>query len=353
MTAEPLGVGTAARSRIDWLDAAKGIGILLVVFGHALGGLIDSPMGAGLDRYRQVFFLIYTFHMPLFFLLSALLVAPRLEADRAGFTRTLFTRIAWPYFLWSAIQAGVIVGLGGLTNQQGGEWLPTVLQLPWKTVSQFWFLHALFLLHVTALILFRPLGPVAYLLFGLSLAALPHLVPLPEVLRLAAGQGVFYGLGVALGTAGVAQAFIERPRWAKLGLLVLAAVLAVVALHAAPRYLPELPLLTAKAAGIARLAWQPEVLPAAIAGTGAAIGLGSLATGPLGRLLAFLGQRSMAIFILHVMGVAGTRIILSSVFGIREPAVILPLSFAVGLVGPLVFYELARRAKLNRILGLG
>jgi fucose 4-O-acetylase-like acetyltransferase len=32
------------RGRIEWVDAAKGIGIFLVVFGHSLGGMIDSGM---------------------------------------------------------------------------------------------------------------------------------------------------------------------------------------------------------------------------------------------------------------------------------------------------------------------
>ena len=53
-------------SRVDAIDAAKGLGIVLVVVGHTLGGIIDSD----LDEYgivlRYAFLFIYTFHMPLF-----------------------------------------------------------------------------------------------------------------------------------------------------------------------------------------------------------------------------------------------------------------------------------------------
>ena len=45
--------------RINWIDVARGIGIILVIQGHALGA----------DSYRHF---IYAFHMPLFFFLSGL-----------------------------------------------------------------------------------------------------------------------------------------------------------------------------------------------------------------------------------------------------------------------------------------
>lgn len=46
-------------NRIPWIDICRGIGILLVLYGHALGS----------DKNR---FLIYAFHMPLFFFLSGI-----------------------------------------------------------------------------------------------------------------------------------------------------------------------------------------------------------------------------------------------------------------------------------------
>lgn len=53
-----------ARGRVEWVDAAKGIGILLVIAGHVWwrGPVRDA---------------IYAFHMPLFFLLSGYMVTPQ------------------------------------------------------------------------------------------------------------------------------------------------------------------------------------------------------------------------------------------------------------------------------------
>lgn len=46
------------QKRLEWVDIAKGIGIILVVLGHCV------PYGG------TTFNLIFTFHMPLFFILS-------------------------------------------------------------------------------------------------------------------------------------------------------------------------------------------------------------------------------------------------------------------------------------------
>ena len=86
---------------------------------------------------------------------------------------------------------------------------PTILGLPWHTVSQFWFLYALLLLHLFALALMRPLGAIGLLLVGLSLKPLAAILPLPQVVELACNQAPFYALGVFLGAAGMEALVIE------------------------------------------------------------------------------------------------------------------------------------------------
>lgn len=50
-------------NRIEWVDFAKGIAILLVIIGHSVSGGFFGNLARGL---------IFSFHMPLFFLLSSL-----------------------------------------------------------------------------------------------------------------------------------------------------------------------------------------------------------------------------------------------------------------------------------------
>ena len=79
-----------ADNRIQWIDVAKGIGILAVVLGHSL------QMGS--FPYR----IIYAFHMPLFFFLSGVCF----NRDRYTFARLLKRRtrqLLVPLFLFSAL----------------------------------------------------------------------------------------------------------------------------------------------------------------------------------------------------------------------------------------------------------
>ena len=51
------------KNRIHWIDVLKGIGIFLVIMGHTFK---DNP----------VYYWVYSFHMPLFFLISGFLIEP-------------------------------------------------------------------------------------------------------------------------------------------------------------------------------------------------------------------------------------------------------------------------------------
>jgi hypothetical protein len=68
--------------RIGWIDATRGIGIILVVYGHAERSLVTAdlfPPTPGILRQDE---LIYAFHTPLFFLLSGLFAGR--SAERGG-----------------------------------------------------------------------------------------------------------------------------------------------------------------------------------------------------------------------------------------------------------------------------
>lgn len=62
--------------RFEWVDNAKGIGIVLIVYLHVINGLDAAFYGRVTENqfwgYSQS--LIRTFHMPLFFFLSGLFV---------------------------------------------------------------------------------------------------------------------------------------------------------------------------------------------------------------------------------------------------------------------------------------
>ena len=71
--------------RLRWIDALKGIGIILVVFAH-------HKLPVALDTY------IFSFHMPLFFFISGLLFDFWKYASAANFVKKRFRSLIVPYF---------------------------------------------------------------------------------------------------------------------------------------------------------------------------------------------------------------------------------------------------------------
>ncbi len=125
------------KERIDYLDIAKGIGILLVIIGHV--EYVALPV-------RQY---ITSFHMPLFFLISGMLI--RYKQEELGTMKSFICRkckgIMVPYVIFSMaylLIEGARVVIKGSTN-----W-PAVLRLVYQSfclqgISVLWFLPALFM----------------------------------------------------------------------------------------------------------------------------------------------------------------------------------------------------------------
>jgi len=134
--------------RIEYIDIAKGIGILLVVLGHNDFSLI-SPF---------VFQVIYSFHMPLFFLLSGFFFNPSigfLDLLRKRFHSVLkpylftifliyFTSVSFEKMSFQTAIGRIIKSLYG-----------TGYYIEWK---QLWFLPNLFVVSLYAFLFFALVG---------------------------------------------------------------------------------------------------------------------------------------------------------------------------------------------------
>ncbi|MDD3014155.1 MAG: acyltransferase family protein [Candidatus Gastranaerophilales bacterium] len=77
--------------RIKWLDIAKGIGIIFVIFAHVL------TISPALLNY------IYSFHMPLFFFISGYLFSDTKYKTLKDFSKKKAQTLLVPYFIFSAV----------------------------------------------------------------------------------------------------------------------------------------------------------------------------------------------------------------------------------------------------------
>lgn len=126
--------------RLDWVDVARGIGIIAVVIGHVwTGGALRDAM--------------YSFHMPLFFLLSGMLSRPH---PSGPFLRRQFATQMRPYaaFLILILIADQIIerAKGGLPifHQWPHDLIPVLLGGTWLRgpFTIFWFVPCLMIARI-------------------------------------------------------------------------------------------------------------------------------------------------------------------------------------------------------------
>lgn len=141
-------------NRYKWIDVAKGLGIVLVVYGHVLRGIHGSlaiPLSESFFMFSDNF--VYSFHMPLFFILSGLFFEKSLrKRTTISFLKEKLYSLAYPFIVWSILQTSIEFFLSKYTNGSVGiEELWTCLFIP---RAQFWFLYALFFINLINLCLF-------------------------------------------------------------------------------------------------------------------------------------------------------------------------------------------------------
>jgi len=161
--------------RLAWVDYAKGLGIILVVFGHANRGLYSAGVYLSERTYQLIDSIVYSFHMPLFFFLSGLFFVQSLEKrGKTQFILGKIDTIVYPYIIWSFLQGSIEVLLSHYTNN------PThfsgVLSLLTQPRAQFWFLYALFMIFALATLLYTKKSYNLLLPIMLILSALLYIL---------------------------------------------------------------------------------------------------------------------------------------------------------------------------------
>lgn len=177
------------RERVLYLDIAKGIGILLVVWAHASG-----PFSAQIDQ----------FHMPLFFLISGYLYSQKSTVKEYIWKKT--KSLYLPFMFWNLLSYSITYFITTPTV----DWLKFFISaleiiLTLSKDGQFfgatWFLGALFVMSI----LYKLVDTVIpqsqakdgiMLLFFITLALLGFEVNFPYMLSRTFILGMFFALGV-------------------------------------------------------------------------------------------------------------------------------------------------------------
>ncbi|MQA94722.1 MAG: acyltransferase family protein [Streptosporangiales bacterium] len=196
---------TGARPRDPHLDNARFLAVVLVVAGHAWAPL------AGMGAVDAMHLAVYTFHLPVFVLISGYLEANSSGRDRA---RRLFTGVLVPYLIFEAAYPAWAALVAG----RHFSWSP------FEPYYVTWFLLALLCWRLSAPVWRLVRWPVP---IAVAVALAAGAVALPEILQRALVLMPFFVLGMRLRAEHLTV--LRRPavRVAAAALLLLAPVAAL------------------------------------------------------------------------------------------------------------------------------
>ena len=128
------------KSRIDWVDYAKGICIILVVMMHSTLG-VEKATGE-LSWLHGFIEWARPFRMPDFFMISGLFLASRIDKPWRNYLDTKVLHFAYFYFLWMTIQT--FTRSSGVLQSEGLlSFLKIYLQGFYEPYGTLWFIYLL------------------------------------------------------------------------------------------------------------------------------------------------------------------------------------------------------------------
>lgn len=217
-------------NRLDWIDIAKGIGIVLVVFAHTLVPQIrENSTGAG---FLWIF--IYNFHMPLFFFLSGWLFEKGLShyTNTPKFILGKLKFLMLPYLTFSVF-AYVFINFALKIDKlaavlQGGGYTATALKDAALQILTYnghidqhlWFVFSLFIVFLVNILLPKIMKSKPMLLVLLALYVSKAFVHYPGILDYTASDLLFFSLARVMLADG-------KPQLTNLSPLRIIAVLAI------------------------------------------------------------------------------------------------------------------------------
>ena len=313
---------SAIKPRVDWVDVAKGICIVMVVMMHSTLGVEKAAGAEGFMHYAVSF--ARPFRMPDFFMISGLFLALVIDRDWRLYLDRKVVHFAYFYLLWLVIQGAF--KWPGLALEEGAG--AVVHQFLLSLIDPFgtlWFIYLL---------------PIFFVF-----AKLVRRVPWPLVLGFAA---LLESLHVETGWM-VPDEFCARLFYVMLGWYAAPAIFTIADWARDHRGLTLLGLavwaLVNGAAVFGGVATLPGIsLALGTAGALAIVSVAALIAGSAGaEPLRYAGERSIVVYLAFFLPMAATRAVLLKTGVIQDIGWISLIVTAVGVVAPLALHWIVMR----------
>lgn len=191
--------------RIEWLDSLKGFAIFLVVVGHVILGYIRAETFTEYQWSLQfVYDVIYSFHMPLFFLISGFLYKLTWARKNSGLLKKIsnkFLNMVPMYLLFSVVfwLSKYYATLYGNIQMSDHFNLVDLMHIYIAPLSYLWFLYVLIWLFVAIPIFESIIKPtIVFIIFLCLYFFMPPVHGLLKIINLIIYGGVYFTLGSVL-----------------------------------------------------------------------------------------------------------------------------------------------------------
>jgi uncharacterized membrane protein YcfT len=332
---------SARATRLEWVDVAKGLSIILVVMMHSAYGVGEETGSAGYLHY--VIGWATPFRMPEFFLISGLFLSQVIARDWLRYADRRVLHYFYFYALWAVLQIVFKVGLGT------GDPVAAATGVAWAIVEPYGVLWFIYMLAVFSLVtkLLWDLRVNHWLV--LAAGAVLQLAPIHTgtyVVDQFAEYFVYFYAGYAL-----APRIFQIVEWATRHALAAMAGLAIYGLANTALVF---------GGGFEVRPDQVEMGYAALPGLHLGLALlGSLAVCVTAALLArlgwmdwlrWLGEHSIIIYLSFSIPMAMSRMLLLKLGLVTDTGVLSTIVLLVALTSPLVLYGLIRVTGWGRLL---
>lgn len=333
----PVQPDTKRAIHFGWVNYARGIAILLVVYRHCLVGLQRAGVEVATPLYMVQEFL-YNVRMPVFFVLSGIFLTSSMQ--RTGvriLIRKKAANLLYPYVIWSVFLITLQWIFSAYTNsdRSARDFLYILLQP--RELDHMWYLLALF----NSTILYLLLSPLFRnrMFVHLALAVCLHFVSFYlgpwSFFSDIAYHYVFLVIGAVLSDQVVKLEMFTPKRTALILLLIIPLFIA-----------GQLYWLRTIGANYQSAYWwelAPYLLIILVACF--VFYLVSRLLEAWGKLswLSTIGSYSLYIYILHIHVIAFVRIFFVRIAGTPDPYLVLATSIIAGILVPILVYKLSSR----------
>ena len=134
---------TMYTKRDPYIDLTRGLAVVLMIFGHCLQYGSGKEYLANAEFYNNpVFAIIYSFHMPLFMVVSGLLFETTIRKYSFGENIvSRFTKMLLPIICWTFLEYVIKTLCGQVEFVTLGIWAKTLIR---TCLTSLWFLWAVF-----------------------------------------------------------------------------------------------------------------------------------------------------------------------------------------------------------------